>query len=58
MLPTDKKAAFCSQQHVKGILPQINEFARNRSRDILPVQACALKSRGRFNDEGKTQAIL
>ena len=41
--------------------PKPNEFAGNQSRDNPPVQACALKSRGRFDDEGsqgKTQAIL
>ena len=58
MVPTDKKAAFCSRQHVKGILPLAHEFARNQSRDIPPLQACALKSRQRFDDKGKTQAIL
>ena len=57
-IPTDKKAAFFSRQHVKGILPLAHEFARNQSRDIPPLQACTLKSRGRFNDEGKNQAIL
>ena len=35
-----------------------NEFAGNRSCDIPPVQACTLKSRGWFDDKGKTQAIL
>ena len=32
-----------------------NEFAGNRPRDNPPVQACALKTRGRFDDDGKSK---
>ena len=35
------------------ILPLSQWIYGNRSRDISPVQACALKSRGRFDDEMK-----
>ena len=35
------------------ILPLSQWICGNRSRDISPVEACALKSRGRFDDEKK-----
>ena len=46
----------CTDRTVKLYnFSQANEFAGNRSRDNPPVQACALKTRGRFDDGGKTK---
>ena len=43
---------------MSGFCFKANEFAGIRSCDIPPVQAFTLKSRGWFNKDWKTQAIL
>ena len=51
-----KKLPFVLDNMSRRFCLYANEFAGNQSRDNLLVKACALKTRGRFDDEGKTKA--